>query len=98
MKISRRKVVFDFNDAGSKLKGKQIKAQTLTAMLEYITMQRNIFTESIYLEVVNTVRFFTILFLFPRVLIRETTPHPSSQLTSSVRHPHNRTRAGMHLI
>ena len=44
MKISRRKVVFDFNDAGSKLKVKQIKAQTLTAMLEYITMQRNIFT------------------------------------------------------
>lgn len=58
-KISQCKVVFDFNDASSELKGKQIKAQTLTEMLEYITSQRGIITESIYPEVVNMVRLFT---------------------------------------
>ena len=46
-------MVFDFNDASSELLGKQVKAQTLTEMLEYITTQRNVITESIYPEVVN---------------------------------------------
>lgn len=55
-KLSQCKVVFDFNDASSELKGKQIKAQTLTEMLEYITTQRNVITENIYPEVVNMVR------------------------------------------
>ena len=48
-------MVFDFNDASSELSGKQVKAQTLTEMLEYITTQRNVITESIYPEVVNMV-------------------------------------------
>ncbi|PAV23885.1 phosphatase 2A regulatory B subunit [Pyrrhoderma noxium] len=52
-KLSQCKVVFDFNDASSELLGKQVKAQTLTEMLEYITTQRNVITESIYPEVVN---------------------------------------------
>lgn len=54
-KLSQCKVVFDFNDASSELKGKQVKAQTLTEMLEYITTQRNVITENVYPEVVNMV-------------------------------------------
>ncbi|TEB35853.1 protein phosphatase 2A regulatory B subunit [Coprinellus micaceus] len=52
-KLSQCKVLFDFNDASSELKGKQIKAQTLHEMLEYITTQRGVITESVYPEVVN---------------------------------------------
>lgn len=37
------------------MKGKQVKAQTLHEMLEYITTQRGVITEQIYLEVVNMV-------------------------------------------
>jgi serine/threonine-protein phosphatase 2A regulatory subunit B' len=44
-----------FNDASSELKGKQVKAQTLHEMLEYITQQRGVITESIYPEVVGMV-------------------------------------------
>lgn len=47
--------MFDFNDASSELRGKQIKAQTLTEMLEYITTQRNVITNDVYPEVVNMV-------------------------------------------
>jgi serine/threonine-protein phosphatase 2A regulatory subunit B' len=47
--------VFDFNDASADLKGKQIKAQTLHEMLEYITTQRGVITENIYPEVVTMV-------------------------------------------
>lgn len=39
------------------MKGKQVKAQTLHEMLEYITTQRGVITEQIYPEVVNMVRF-----------------------------------------
>jgi len=49
------RVLFDFNDASTELKGKQIKAQTLHEMLEYITTQRGVITENIYPEVVNMV-------------------------------------------
>ncbi|TFK55149.1 protein phosphatase 2A regulatory B subunit [Heliocybe sulcata] len=52
-KIHQCNVLFDFNDASAELKGKQIKAQTLHEMLEYITTQRNVITENIYPEVVN---------------------------------------------
>ena len=47
--------MFDFNDASSELKGKAVKAQTLTEMLEYITTQQGVITENIYPEVVNMV-------------------------------------------
>jgi hypothetical protein len=47
--------VFDFNDASAELQGKQIKAQTLHEMLEYITQNRGVVTEQIYPEVVNMV-------------------------------------------
>ena len=49
-------MVFDFNDASGDMKGKQVKAQTLHEMLEYITTQRGVITEQIYPEVVNMVR------------------------------------------
>lgn len=55
-KLHQCHVVFDFNDASAELKGKQIKAQTLHEMLEYITTQRGIITDSLYPEVVNMVR------------------------------------------
>ena len=54
-KLHQCKVVFDFNDASSELKGKAVKAQTLTEMLEYITTQQGVITENIYPEVVNMV-------------------------------------------
>ncbi|KAH6918653.1 protein phosphatase PP2A0 B subunit gamma isoform [Coprinopsis sp. MPI-PUGE-AT-0042] len=52
-KLAQCRVLFDFNDASAELKGKQIKAQTLHEMLEYITTQRGVITEGIYPEVVN---------------------------------------------
>lgn len=73
-KISQCKVVFDFNDASSELKGKQIKAQTLTEMLEYITTQRGVITDSIYPEVINMVRFATVSYcadVLRAILVRD---------------------------
>ncbi|ETW85798.1 hypothetical protein HETIRDRAFT_379932 [Heterobasidion irregulare TC 32-1] len=52
-KLHQCHVLFDFNDASSELRGKQIKAQTLHEMLEYITTQRGVITESVYPEVVK---------------------------------------------
>ncbi|EJT47082.1 B-type regulatory subunit of protein phosphatase 2A (PP2A), Rts1p [Trichosporon asahii var. asahii CBS 8904] len=52
-KLQQCRVVFDFNDASLELRGKQVKAQTLHEMLEYITQQRGVITESIYPEVVG---------------------------------------------
>jgi Protein phosphatase 2A regulatory B subunit (B56 family) len=56
-KLHQCHVLFDFNDASSELKGKQIKAQTLHEMLEYITTQRGVISESIYPEVIKMVRY-----------------------------------------
>lgn len=55
-KLHQCSVVFDFNDASSELRGKQIKAAALHEMLEYITTQRGVVTEAIYPEVINMVR------------------------------------------
>lgn len=55
-KLNQCSVVFDFNDASSELKGKQIKAAALHDMLEYITTQRGVITENVYPEVVKMVR------------------------------------------
>ncbi|TFL07623.1 phosphatase 2A regulatory B subunit-domain-containing protein [Pterulicium gracile] len=59
-KLNQCRVLFDFNDASADLKGKQIKAQTLHELLEYITTQHGVITEKIYPEVVTT--FATNLF------------------------------------
>lgn len=55
-KLHQCRVLFDFNDTSSELRGKQIKAQTLHEMLDYITTQRGVITENVYPEVVNMVR------------------------------------------
>ncbi|KAF9402519.1 hypothetical protein BGZ94_004889, partial [Podila epigama] len=52
-KINQCAVIFDFNDASSELKGKEIKRQTLSEILEYITNNRGVITEPVYPEVVN---------------------------------------------
>ncbi|KAJ7582785.1 phosphatase 2A regulatory B subunit-domain-containing protein [Mycena floridula] len=52
-KLNQCRVLFDFNDASAELKGKQIKAQALHEMLEYITTQRGVITENVYPEVVG---------------------------------------------
>ncbi|KZT44079.1 protein phosphatase 2A regulatory B subunit [Sistotremastrum suecicum HHB10207 ss-3] len=52
-KLNQCRVLFDFNDASADIKGKQIKAQALHEMLEYITTQRGVITENVYPEVVN---------------------------------------------
>jgi Protein phosphatase 2A regulatory B subunit (B56 family) len=54
-KLHQCSVLFDFNDASAELRGKQIKAQTLHEMLDYITTQRGVITEPIYPEVVAMV-------------------------------------------
>ena len=56
-KLHQCRVLFDFNDASAELKGKQIKAQTLHEMLEYITTQRAVITENVYPEVVSMVSY-----------------------------------------
>ncbi|RUS13062.1 phosphatase 2A regulatory B subunit-domain-containing protein [Jimgerdemannia flammicorona] len=56
-KLHQCSVLFDFNDASSELKGKEIKRQSLQEMLEYITNNRGVITEPIYPEVINTVCF-----------------------------------------
>jgi hypothetical protein len=62
-KLHQCHVLFDFNDASSELKGKQIKAQTLHEMLEYITTQRGVILENIYPEVVKMVRSILLLLI-----------------------------------
>ncbi|EPQ30407.1 uncharacterized protein PFL1_01933 [Pseudozyma flocculosa PF-1] len=52
-KLRQCSVVFDFNDASQELKGKQVKAQTLHEMLDYITSSRGVITDNIYPEVVS---------------------------------------------
>lgn len=60
-KIAQCSVIFDFNDALSDLKGKEIKRQTLSELVEYITNNRGVITEPIYPEVVNMVHMFEFL-------------------------------------
>lgn len=51
-KLRQSSVIFDFNDASLELEGKQIKAETLREMLDYITSNRGVITDSTYPEVV----------------------------------------------
>ena len=46
-------MVFDFTDASADLSGKQIKAQSLQDMLEFVTTQRGSITELVYPDMVN---------------------------------------------
>lgn len=58
-KLRQASVVFDFNDVSTDLQGKNIKAQALTEMLDFITTQRGVITEDIYPEVVKMVRLLS---------------------------------------
>ncbi|SGY75033.1 BQ5605_C005g03396 [Microbotryum silenes-dioicae] len=51
-KLHQCSVVFDFNDASTEIEGKQIKSATLSEMLDWISSQRGVITESVYPEVV----------------------------------------------
>ncbi|KAJ7152598.1 putative B-type regulatory subunit of protein phosphatase 2A [Mycena crocata] len=52
-KLHQCRVLFDFNDASAELDGKQVKAHALHELLDYITTQRGVITESVYPEVVG---------------------------------------------
>ncbi|KAG2174620.1 hypothetical protein INT44_006884 [Umbelopsis vinacea] len=52
-KLRQCTVTFDFNDASSELKAKEIKRHTLQELLEYINANRGVLTEPIYAEVIN---------------------------------------------
>lgn len=52
-KLKQSAVVFDFTDASADLSGKQIKAQSLQDMLEFVTTQRGAITELVYPDMVN---------------------------------------------
>lgn len=64
-KLHQCAVIFDFNDASSELKGKQIKAAALHEMLDYITTQRGVITEQIYPEVIKMVGAVSIYSVYP---------------------------------
>ncbi|XP_031833517.1 serine/threonine-protein phosphatase regulatory subunit widerborst isoform X2 [Nomia melanderi] len=48
-------VTFDFMDATSDLRGKEIKRSTLTEMVEYITTGRGVLTEPVYPEIIKMI-------------------------------------------
>ncbi|ORZ33572.1 phosphatase 2A regulatory B subunit-domain-containing protein [Catenaria anguillulae PL171] len=50
-KLQQCHTVFDFSDATSDLKGKEVKRQTLTELVDYITSNRGVITEEVYPEV-----------------------------------------------
>eukprot|EP00842_Homolaphlyctis_polyrhiza_P004397 jgi/Hompol1/4959/HPOL_001891-RA len=52
-KIQQCNVLFDFNDALSDLKGKEIKRQTLTELVEYVSNNRGVIVEHVYPEIMN---------------------------------------------
>jgi serine/threonine-protein phosphatase 2A regulatory subunit B' len=81
-KLHQCRVLFDFNDASADLKGKQIKAQTLHEMLEYITTQRGVVTDAVYPEVVGMVSLPNFPFFFYLIISVFSLPP-----TSSARYP-----------
>ena len=46
-------IIFDFTDNMSEMKGKEVKRQTLSELVEYISTSRGVITEIIYPEVVK---------------------------------------------
>ncbi|KAI9313089.1 phosphatase 2A regulatory B subunit-domain-containing protein [Dichotomocladium elegans] len=52
-KIRQCTVVFDFNDASSELREKEIKRHTLHEILEYVNVNRGVLTEPVYPEIIN---------------------------------------------
>ena len=57
-KLKQCHVIFDFTDPMSDLKGKEIKRQTLTELVEYITNARGCITEAVYPDIISMVNTF----------------------------------------
>ena len=55
-KLGQCSFVFDFMDAVSDLKGKEIKRASLNELVDYITTERGVLQEEIYPEVIHMVR------------------------------------------
>lgn len=54
-KIGQCNVIFDFKEALSDLKGKEIKRATLNELVDYISNNRNVITENVYPAIINMV-------------------------------------------
>ena len=68
-KLQQCSIIFDFNrDPLSDLKYKEVKRAALNELVEYITHNRGVITESIYPEAVRMVSFI-IIFIFLSVCI-----------------------------
>lgn len=52
-KIAQCNVIFDFKEALSDLKGKEIKRANLNELVDYISNNRNVITENVYPAIVN---------------------------------------------
>lgn len=55
-KIKQCNVIFDFSDASSELREKEIKRQTLQEILDHISMTRGVLAENVYPEIIQMVR------------------------------------------
>lgn len=55
-KLIQCQVVFDFNDASSQLKGKEIKRQALQEMIDYIVTTKGAIVDPIYPEAIRMVK------------------------------------------
>lgn len=53
-------VVFDFMDAVSDLRGKEIKRASLNELVDYITTGRGVLSEDLYPEIVHMVSFISV--------------------------------------
>lgn len=54
-KIHQCCVTFDFTDALSELRGKDIKRLALTELVDYISNNRGVITENVYPEIIKMV-------------------------------------------
>jgi serine/threonine-protein phosphatase 2A regulatory subunit B' len=54
-KLIQCQVIFDFNDASSQLKGKEIKRQALQEMIDYIVTTKGAIVDPIYPEAIRMV-------------------------------------------
>ena len=55
-KLDQTRVLFDFTDELSDMRGKHLKTQALADIMQYIATQRGVLTEPIYPGIVRMVR------------------------------------------
>lgn len=60
-KLQQCQVIFDFKDALSDLKGKEIKRNTLHEVVEYVSTNRGVVTDAVYPVVIQMVSCSLIL-------------------------------------